>query len=222
MKEMKIGASQPSRTTIFIDESGTLPDVSDSVIVLAAVSAQSEILRQLRKIAKESRTHSKNPRSQNEIKFYSAGKRTKTFFLTKLASLDVQLFALVVEKEHQKIADTPENFALLLWVLLEDYFLFNTDSEPIIIIDKHFHRESDRMRFDTTVSELLGKKLQLQHVDSLEEPGINVADMVAGSLLWKRVGKDVSFAQLISIRMSSEHVIRWKELKKKVFTKKSR
>lgn len=205
--------------TIYIDESGTLPDPRDPAVVVAAVSTQSP--GRLRPVAKIIRKrYAKN--NPPEIKFYRSGDKTKRKFLEKLANQDVEIFVLIVEKQNQSISDSPENFALLCWLLLEDCFLYYRSQIKQVVFDRHFSRAIDQDKFNQVLTDLLNKPLSPVHVDSQTEPLVNVADMVAGSVLWAQTGKDNVFYQIIRSKIVSERVIKWKQIKTRFWQKKTR
>ena len=99
------------KITIFIDESGTLPDINDKVIVVAAVGTENpEIINHIFKIVK----NKEKPRKQTgEIKFYTSGNKTKKIFFENMNKSDFKIFILEVEKSGSIIHDTPNHFALL-------------------------------------------------------------------------------------------------------------
>lgn len=205
--------------TIFIDESGTLPDPKDQVIIVAAVGTN--LPQKLTKVSKSVRKYLKrSKKTLSEIKFYRAGEKTKRKFLEALAKQNVAIFTLAVEKYGQKIVDTPGNFALLCWLLLEDCFLFYQKGVKQIIFDRHFHQLKDQEEFNQILVRLLDKKLVINHVDSQQDPRVNAADMVAGSLLWFKTGKNKKFYQLIKKKVISEKVLNWKEIKRKFLSRK--
>ncbi len=72
--------------TIFIDESGTLPDPKDKIVIVAAVGVDnpSEIFDINNKVRKKIK-FLKKEKEIPEIKFYRAGKHTKFFYLKKMA-----------------------------------------------------------------------------------------------------------------------------------------
>jgi len=111
--------------TIFIDESGTLPDPKDKVVIVAAVGvdATEDLLDVNNKVRKKIK-FLKRERGISEIKFYRAGERTKFFYLKKMAEKEIDIFALIVEKDKMKIADNPNNFAILTYFLIEECLLF--------------------------------------------------------------------------------------------------
>lgn len=205
--------------TIFIDESGTLPDPKDQVVIIAAVGTK--LPENLRAITKSIR---KNLAKKNtsEIKFYKAGEKTKRKFLEKLSDEDIGIFTLTIEKQGQKIVDSPENFALLCWVILEDCLLFYQNSIKEVVFDRHFHKTSDQEKFNSTLTQLLDQNLNFIHTDSQKDYEINAADMVAGSLLWHKTKKEASFYKIIKEKIISERVISWKNLRGMFFNKKSR
>ena len=140
---------------IYVDESGTLPDPQSPVIVVAAVGTEkSRSLLLASKSAKQSVR-----KNTSEIKFYRAGDNTKKRFLQKLANQDVDIFVLTIEKHGQKITDSPENFAFVCSLLLNDCLIYYQNTALQIIFDRHFHRQIDRDTFDDTLQDILNKQL---------------------------------------------------------------
>lgn len=212
------------KISILIDESGTLPDPKDKVIIMAAVgvNAQEALLSVLKKVRKSMRCDKKE-KAVSEIKFYKAGERTKAVYLKELSLADVNIFALIVEKNNQSIKDTPDNFALLAYILLKECLVFYQDTKiEEVIFDKHFQQKEDLTKFNEVLLELLGETLTLKHLSSVDNPEINSADMVAGSLLWKYTGKSEKFYNLIKDKIISEQILNWKEAKTMIFANKNK
>jgi len=144
---------------IFIDESGTLPDPNDKVIIVAAVGTG--IPATLEKVTKSTRKNlKKKNEAMAEIKFY-----------------------------QKRVSE--------------------------VIFDRHFHRLKDQKQFNQVLKSLLGQNLRLNHVNSQEDPRVNAADMVAGSILWAKTGKDKKFYDLFKEKIISEKTLNWKEVKRK-------
>ena len=122
--------------TIFVDESGTLPDPKDSVVIIAAVGTK--IPSRLRKINNEVRKYLKMKKTP-EIKFYTAGDRTRKAYLKAISKENLEIFVLTVEKAGKKISDSPQNFALLCWFLLEDCLNLYHKNLKEVTFDRHFH-----------------------------------------------------------------------------------
>lgn len=204
--------------TIYIDESGTLPDKADRLVVVAATSTtQPNKLINPKKSARRL-TESKKI---SEIKFYRSGDNTRIKFLKSLAKQDLEIFILCVEKEGRSIADTPENFALLCWLLLEECQLFHREKIKDVIFDRHFHQSKDRNSFDSTLYRLLNRKdLTFIHEDSQKIPQINTADMAAGSYLWFKKEKTSKFYEIIKAKIVSEKTVTWKQIKTRFWNKK--
>lgn len=204
-----------NKVTIIIDESGTLPDPDDAVIVVAAVGALD--CKELKDITTDVRTtvvHRKQKPTTKELKFYNAGERTKVRYLKELVKQMVNIFVLVVEKNGQSISDSPENMATLAYILLKECLLFYDDDIKEFIFDRHFHTVKDIRRFDRLITDLLKIDVKIKHLDSIENTEINTADMVAGSVLWKYTGRDDKFYKVIKRRIIVEKVVNWKEAKR--------
>lgn len=208
--------SKEKMITVFIDESGTLPDAKDKFVAVCGVAVLqpkeaenifSRILNSLRQ---------RNIKI-DEIKFYSSGQNTKRQFLSGISAADFKIFALIVDKKSRKIADTPENFSLLVSSLISDVINWYKDKEISFIIDRHFYKKSDQNRFDILTKANVNKnfRLRLKHVDSKQEFLVNTADMAAGSVLWRYRGKDNQFYDLIKENIVIEKLVNWSEIKRR-------
>lgn len=205
--------------TIFIDESGTLPDLNDPVIIVAAVASLSPAsFTKLfsPKIKKETLR-----KKSTEIKFYTAGDRTKEKFFEELVKIDLDIYLLIVDKVGRKIEDSPLNFSVLNSVLLNEVLSFYGEGAELIF-DKHFQRLKDIEDFDKNLNKLLvGREVKINHVDSQENKLVNVADMVAGATLAHLTSKNSHFYEMFKSRVIVEMRIKWPEVKKKLFEKKN-
>ena len=202
--------------TIFIDESGTLPDPKDRVIIVAAVGTKSPSKIEL--IIKTVRKKGKFKKLTGELKFYTAGDKTKTAFFKEIAREQMSIFVLIVEKMGRKIADTPQHFAVLCWLLLSDVFSFYLQIKEIVF-DRHFHRDKDIEKFNQLLQKLIKNLPDLKHVDSKKNKKVNVADMVAGAVLAKETGKEDKFYKMFKKQIISETRINWPEAKRRLIKK---
>jgi len=203
--------------TIFIDESGTLPDPKDRVIVVAAVGATSP--ERIERIIKTVRKSGGFRKKSGELKFYTSGEKSKTLFLERVVKEGFDIFVLTVEKMGRKIPDTPKHFALLCWLLLTDVLNFYPRVKQVVF-DQHFHREKDIEEFNKNLKDFVGERLPpVEHVNSKEDKKVNVADMVAGAVLAKEVGGENLFYKIFKNRIISETKINWPEAKRKLFAR---
>lgn len=183
--------------TIFIDESGTLPDPKDAIVIIAAIGIKKtiDLVNVYKAIRKQMRAQKKS-KNIPEIKFYTAGEKTKIKFLKELSKQDINIFILIIKKEGQKILDTPEHFALLNYILIEECLLFYKEKIAKIVFDKHFHKQLDQKKFNQILKKITNKNFLFEHVDSQKDVRVNAADMIAGSALWAYTGKDSAFMKL--------------------------
>jgi len=202
------------RISIFVDESGTLPDPKDTVIIIAAVGTGNPA--RFETIIKEIQKRKKLRKQTGELKFYTAGEKTKMLLLKKVVKEQVAIFVLIVDKMGRKIKDTPEHFAILCWLLLIDVIGIYKDNIEVVF-DRHFSQESDIEQFNQQLQQLLNKKLRVEHVDSKKDKRVNIADMAAGSVLAKETGKSNQFYKLIERQIISEKRINWAETKRSIF-----
>jgi hypothetical protein len=212
-----------NKYTIFIDESGTLPDPAGTVIVIAAVGT--DIPEKLSRITVKVRNQiTKKQKSLPEIKFYRSGEQTKRKFLRFLSREEISIFLLIIDKHHQAIPDNPTNFALLCWLLLQSCLShFQPQNIKEIVFDRHFSSQQDLLEFNHILTALLEYSYPLRHVNSQAEPAVNAADMIAGACLWKTTGKDPQFFDILKSQVTSSIKLDWPEAKRKLFTtKKSR
>lgn len=209
-----------TKFSIFIDESGTLPDPKDKVVIVAAVGVFApQALLDITQATRKKIKFLKKEKNISEIKFYRAGERTKTFYLKALAEKEIDIFGLVVEKDKIKIADTPNNFAVLSYFLIEECLLFYRGEIKEIVFDKHFAKQADEILFTKLLLNFLGRDILIKHLDSQSNIEINAADMAAGSLLWKYTKKDDKFYNIIQKRIVSEKFLSWRQIKRVFFTK---
>ena len=204
------------KITVFIDESGTLPDPNDKVIIIAAVGT--DIPEKINVIIKEIRKKGKFRKQTGELKFYTAGERSRISFLKRINNNSFDIFVLSVEKSGRKIPDTPSHFAILCWLLLCDVLNFYAEVENIIF-DRHFSSKVDIERFDKSLRSYLNIKTNFEHVDSKKDKRVNVADMIAGAVLLSETGKDPRFYECIRDRVISFKRLNWVEAKQKIFKK---
>ncbi len=206
--------------TVFIDESGTLPDSKDEFIVICGVVVDElkeakNVFSRILKSLKQRKINIK------EIKFYHAGQNTKRQFLSGMASVNFKIFALIIDKKNRKIVDSPENFAVLIADLIGDIIKWYKNKNINFIIDRHFHRKTDQNEFNKLVKMEIknGSEYLIKDVDSQRNFLVNTADMAAGSVLWKYRDKDMQFYNLIKENIVAEKVVSWPEIKRKSIKK---
>jgi len=204
------------KVVVFVDESGTLPDPKDKIIVVAAVGTLSP--NKMERVITQSRKTGDFKKAKGEIKYYTAGDRTKKLFFEKFVKEKPEIFVLVVEKMGRKIPDTPENFAVLCWNYLFDVIAFYGEIKEVIF-DRHFSKETDITRFNQKLVKHLENKFSIWHVDSQNDKRVNVADMVAGAVLAYESGRDNRFYEVLQRRIISLKHLNWTEAKRKFIGK---
>lgn len=198
---------------IFIDESGTLPDVADKYIVIAALVAQSaqgleRILPKFRKKIplKGSR---KKERQVKEFKFHYVGDITRRKVLTEIITKDVKFYLLMVDKMGRKIQDTAKNYGKLVKKLILS--LIEDENLKEIFIDKHFANKSDTEALQK-ILDSINPKIKFFQVDSVTDPRVDLADFIAGATLRMLRANDKTFYNIILPKIVWEESRKWNEL----------
>lgn len=205
-------------TVIYIDESGTLPDPKDVVVVVAAVATSSP--EKIDLILKKAKKKAVLKKTAGELKFYTAGDKTKKLFFEHLLKEDFSIYILAVDKMGRKIPDTPENYAALCCLLLNDVFYFSSGIKTLIF-DRHFSRQTDLDGFNYTIGKIVNKQTAILHVQSIKEKRVNIADMIAGATLANETGKDNRFYKMFEKKIVSIKRVNWVEVKKRFITQKN-
>lgn len=205
------------KAIVYIDESGTLPDPADTVVVVAAVgSVAPERIDAIFKRVKKKAAFTKR---SGEVKYYTAGEKTKLLFFSLLVKEDVTICVLVVNKMGRKIPDTPEHYAALCLVLLEDVIRL-TPKIREIRFDRHFSRKTDTDVFNALMRAFVGADVPIRHVDSIEDKRVNIADMVAGAILASETSRDSRFSDMIKRKISRVRRIDWRVVKERLLATK--
>lgn len=205
------------KITVYIDESGTLPDPKDKLVIVAAVGTSSP--ERIDSILKQTKKKHALKKPTGELKYYTAGDKTKRLFFEAIVKHDFSLYILIVDKIGRKIPDTPDNYAAVCCLLINDVLTFSSDVKTIIF-DQHFSRQTDIGRFNYVLGKIINRQISLLHVQSIIDKQVNIADMIAGATLAKETGKDVQFYKIFENKVISVKRINWVEVKKIFITKK--
>lgn len=202
-----------NKSTIFIDESGTLPDTQDQYIILAALATShpnplSNILGKFRKNTPKKGSR-KNEHLVPEFKFHYVGELTRRNALMEINSLNARIYILVVDKMGRKIADTASNYFKLLKLLIE--IVLKQEDINQIKLDRHFRKGVKLMELDKKLATAF-KDVEILQVDSLTDSRIDLADFIAGAMLRKYNKYDNQFACIFADQIKVERMVKWNEL----------
>lgn len=148
----------------------------------------------------------------SEIKFSLTGDKTRRFILQELAKHEVKIYNLVIDKNGRKISDDPVTYAILISEILKILLPDNPRLEHIFI-DRHFTFITQRETFNHQLQKQFGDKLFIEHVDSLQNPVITIADFAAGAARTAYLKKQKEFTSLINAVVAEEKLTTWKEIK---------
>lgn len=197
-----------------LDEAGSLTSDVPVFTIAAVITAQPEPLRSLirRAALRSGKRQHRSAKVTTEIKWRSASQRIRIDVLTALAGADVDIYALTVHKEGRRIADSPQNYGILVCELMSMCW----DSHPNIALslDRHFTNPLQVAEINTLIYRRWPEQglLMLVHVDSQRNHLVQLADMVAGAVYdWHKV-EDAS-VRLIEPRMCASSVADWRQIR---------
>lgn len=200
-----------------IDESGRIYDPHDKILVFVVVLADN--LSELEKIIIRARHRipQKGKRRMerlSEIKFSLTGDKTRLYILKELVKYRVKIYSLIIDKQGRKIQDTPENYALLIGKALK-LVVKNNPQLVHILIDRHFTYIIQREKFNREMQKSYGDRFFIEHVDSLQNPVITIADFLAGAIRISYTKKKFLYKECIQKLIRYENLTTWKEIKKR-------
>ena len=206
---------------IFVDESGTLPDIKDNFIIIAGIGVErtKEAKNLVSRILKSLRQRKIRIK---ELKFYYAGEQSKRQILSGIVSASFEIFIIAIDKKNKKISDNPENFALLIGELVDEINFWKPNKKLKIIIDRHFHKKIDEKNFNNFFRKNIRENVNCDiiHINSQQNFVVNLADFVAGSTLAKYNKNNFQFYNIFKENIIFEKIVNWPALKRKSLTNK--
>jgi len=201
---------------IFLDESGDIGFGSSEYFVVTAVCTDNPkplyncIKRTRQKIKKEYKKYS-------ELKFSESDKNVRTKILKCIGNKNVAITYFILEKddvnynELQK-RDYIKDFSFTV-LIIETINKVIGNSPVTIIIDKYLPKKSIE-EFNSVLNDFNDNfnskvKFTVQHVDSRENRGVQIADFVVGAIHMKYRDNNSSFYELISSRIM--HKLKFKD-----------
>lgn len=119
---------------------------------------------------------------------------------------------MIIDKQGRKITDSPENFSLLISKVLGRPLKDNPDLNHILI-DRHFTFITQRERFNDFLRSEVRHDIFIEHLDSLQNPVISLADFVAGAVRCRYARNDDRFRSIVKERVVEENTLTWKQIK---------
>lgn len=129
-----------------------------------------------------------------------------------MAKLEVKICSLIIDKGGRKITDNPTTYALLIGEILKTLLPDNPQLSHIII-DRHFTFITQREILNHQLQKRFSDKLFIEHVDSLQNPVITLADFVAGAARIAHLKKRYEFIESVKNVIAKERLTTWKEIK---------
>lgn len=144
-----------------------------------------------------------------EFKFHYVGDITRRKVLEEIASNDIKIYILIVDKMGRKIQDSPENYGKLIKNLSS--YLIRKEIPKEILIDKHFGNRSDTQELQS-ILDSINHQIEFKQVDSIADPRIDLADFIAGAILRKLRINDETFYNIFFHKITLIKNKKWNKL----------
>lgn len=196
----------------FVDESGTLADPNDSLVVVGAIVTDMPVglEKVVRKIRERLKRKGKPYLNLGELKFSRASDAARKQTLHAIAQRDdLEIFVLVIEKNRQVIQDTPSHYAAILWFLISDILARYPNTH--FLLDRRYTRADLRKHLEDEINKRAGQVVRITHVDSGQDARLQLADFVAGAAAAKYQRGDATFWEILAPCVVQEKRITWGE-----------
>lgn len=200
----------------YVDEAANLAD-ENQFFIIGVVSTHSK--KELRRILKRARkvVLGRSNRQVPEIKSSRVVKRVAAYVIKRLVQKDVAIYVWIVDKEGRKVADTPENYGLVLGYALK--YGFKIADWDKVWVDKKYTKERDVRELNQILASTLGGSMFIQEkvvfTKSEKEPGLGLADFVAGSFYAAYNQSDDELVKILQPRVVMEEKVLWRKIKQK-------
>ncbi|HLC79297.1 MAG TPA: DUF3800 domain-containing protein [archaeon] len=186
-------------TYLYIDESGDLGFSSrgSNYFLITCVKIGDEKInitfkRIPRKVRRE--LFGRKAQKETELKFSNTSEKTKKSFLAKAAKIEMEVFCLIIKKEHTKNTlreNLPVLYNYLIKVLLEKVLpQINRNRTLMIFLDKSMS-STQRNNFESYIkTEFFSifnevPRIEIIHENSMANEGIQVTDFICGAFGYK-------------------------------------
>ena len=208
-------AVPPFPTWAFADETGDVGRASDSSRYLIVAIVLTRNPRQLRKTVVKTRKHlQKKLRNIPELKAKRTPQKVVARFLRYVADLDIEIVAVVLDKHSVPAhADPEDRYRQVCAEAVRHCVERHTWLK--LAIDRRYTNENLRDKLEQSIlagavtSEGTGvRMIQIEHSDSAQDKGVQVADAIVWSLGQKYERGDNELYKIIEDKIIVEKVLR--------------
>jgi len=196
----------------YLDESGTVTPfkASECFLVIAIVAGTRGISRFLEYQVKKLRRKARIPAGE-EIKASLASHRQREKLLLKIASEDIAIIAVILDKRHvYREPEDPEDWyregaSLAVWHCAKRW------PDLSLIVDKRYTSAALRSKLEGAIQSKLGEldsaRVTIQQIDSRASLGLQAVDFIAWSMAAKYETGDQTYYDLIKSKIIIEELL---------------
>ncbi|MBI5303022.1 MAG: DUF3800 domain-containing protein [Chloroflexi bacterium] len=176
------------------------------LVVAGIVCSNLEPLRRV--VTRTRKSLGKELREIPEIKAWHSPPKLIFQMLNRLAQLDIQIYAAILDKQAARVPDDPEDWyratcAECVRLVLAQH------SRVILTMDRRYTKASlwDKLANTIVNAQPVGSTLTFVNADSRNERALQAADVVAWSIFQKYAHEDDTYYRVIEDKQVGESVI---------------
>lgn len=152
-----------------------------------------------------------------EVKFSRSIDKVRKQVLEAIIKQGVKIVVLAVDSQNRRIADTPENYGIVVGFAASESL--RQYPALALTIDKKFTREADNREMEDTALRVASRQVKKgilsfrPPANSQSEVLIQAADFIAGAMNYKYNLNDPSYWEIIKGSIVSEKKDKWTEMK---------
>ncbi|MDO8515073.1 MAG: DUF3800 domain-containing protein [bacterium] len=205
----------------FLDESPGISDANYFFCVDIVVDSE-KAGKKLSKIIRLARNRlNKKYKNTSELKFNNTDEKTRVFILSEIAKTNLGIVVLILDKDGRKIEDNPVNYGIAVGItIIESLAVYKN---IVLTVDKRYKTGKDFLEFEKTAKNVFDKLsprgtnfIFETPAESENNPGIQIADFVAGAFNAKYNRSNSCYAEILRGNIKKEIVAKWTETKKRV------
>jgi hypothetical protein len=201
---VELSVTQASIVQAAFDETGDTGVGPHSSRYLAVAGIVCPSLEPLRKAVMRTRkAWGKELRNIPELKAWHTLPKITTQFLTRIAALDVEICAAILDKRSARQPDDTEDWYRLVYAQAVQQAM-PRHAQVTVTMDKRYTKPSLRdklVQFIVATAQRPGATLSFVYADSQQERALQAADAVAWSIFQKYEHEDETFYRLIESKI---------------------
>lgn len=152
-----------------------------------------------------------------EIKFSKSTEQVRKRLFEAIAKLSIKVIIYVVDKKGRRVADTPENYGIVIGFSIVEVLKFY--KTIILTVDKKFTNPKNQAEIEKIALKVVARKAKKgildfkTHAESHKSSLLQIADFIAGAIQYKYNLNNAVYWSMIKHLIIEEKVADWLKMK---------